>query len=167
MIAYASRLIAALMTVILLAGVAGCAGTPPVDGSHAGKPVPASRHAPTAGDRAVAVALEQVGVPYRYGGASPAGFDCSGLVQYSYRAAGRHVPRTTGGLWKHAETVTPDRLRAGDLLFFKFDGKMSHVGLYVGNGRFVHAPSTGRTVAVDVLWSEPYGDALLRAGRLP
>lgn len=167
MIAYANKPIAAFAIALLLAGIGGCASSPQVEESRRSEPVPATRHAPGLGDRAAAVALEQVGVPYRYGGASPAGFDCSGLVQYSYRVAGRRVPRTTGGLWNEAQTVDRDRLRIGDLLFFRFDGKMSHVGLYVGNGRFVHAPSTGRTVAVDALWNEPYSDALVRSGRLP
>ena len=63
--------------------------------------------------------------------------------------------------------VTYDDLEAGDLLFFRFDGKMSHVGIYVGDEQFVHAPSTGRSVSVESLDAEYYRRALMRAGRLP
>ena len=117
------------------------------------------------GKRAAAVAMGQLGVSYRYGGSGPGGFDCSGLIQYSYKHAGKAVPRTTAALWNHTETVDGRQIRAGDLLFFNIAGKMSHVGLYLGNGRFVHAPSTGRVVSVESLNSEFYSRAFIRAGR--
>ena len=120
----------------------------------------------SAGDRAASVALDQVGQPYRYGGNSPGGFDCSGLVQYSYSRAGYSVPRTTGQLWSAAKTVDRHQLRAGDLLFFSIEGKMSHVGLYLGEQRFVHAPQSGRSVSVESLHAPFYSAALIRAGRL-
>jgi len=113
----------------------------------------------------VVVALQQVGVPYRYGGATPNGFDCSGLVQYSYSRVGKSVPRTTKALWKNAQPVSRDQMRAGDLLFFNIAGKMSHVGMYIGDDRFVHAPSTGKVVSVASLRSDYYRKALIRAGR--
>ena len=119
----------------------------------------------SSGERAASVALRQVGVPYRYGGTNPRGFDCSGLVQYSYSKAGVSVARTTAQLWATTRTVKPHNLRIGDLLFFKFDGKMSHVGMYIGGQRFVHAPSSGRTVTVASLNSSFYQAAFLRAGR--
>lgn len=151
---------------LVLSVLAGCAGAPPVD-APGERAVPGASGRPVAlGERAAAAALQQIGVPYRYGGASPAGFDCSGLVQYSYGIAGRDLPRTTGALWSEAATVDRKSLRAGDLLFFRFDGKMSHVGLYLGNGRFVHAPSSGRVVSVDELRAEPYAGALIRSGRV-
>ncbi len=117
------------------------------------------------GDQAVVVALQQVGVPYRYGGMSPRGFDCSGLVHYAYSRAGKSVPRTTGALWDHAKPVSKSQMRAGDILFFKIAGKMSHVGMYIGGDRFVHAPSTGKQVSVASLRSGYYRKALIRAGR--
>lgn len=137
---------------VVLVALGGCAGSPPVAVEHAG-------------DRAARVALDQVGTPYRYGGSSPSGFDCSGLVHYSYRQAGKSVPRTTSGLWDALAPVANRDLRAGDLLFFEIEGKMSHVGLYIGNGRFVHAPSSGRTVEIERLDSDFYRQAYLRAGR--
>ena len=119
----------------------------------------------TLGERAAAVALQQVGVPYRYGGTTTSGFDCSGLVQFAYKHAGKSVPRTTGQLWSATSTVRRDRIRAGDLLFFNIEGKMSHVGMSIGGQRFVHAPSSGRTVTVAELTSPFYSSALIRAGR--
>ncbi|MBT8099197.1 MAG: C40 family peptidase [Gammaproteobacteria bacterium] len=109
--------------------------------------------------------MRQLGVPYRYGGSNPNGFDCSGLVHYSYNKAGKSVPRTTGALWDDARPVAEANLRAGDLLFFRISGKMSHVGLYIGGGRFVHAPSSGKRVTVADLQSDFYSSALIRAGR--
>ncbi len=117
------------------------------------------------GERAAEVALEQVGVPYRYGGTTINGFDCSGLVQYSYQRAGKAVPRTTGQLWSSTSAVGRDDLQVGDLLFFSIEGKMSHVGLYVGRQQFVHAPSSGKKVSVAHLTSAFYASALIRAGR--
>lgn len=124
-----------------------------------------SMQAANKGQRAAMIALDQVGVPYRYGGSTPQGFDCSGLVQFSYSRAGVTVPRTTAQLWSAATTVDDDDLRAGDILFFRIDGKMSHVGMYLGERRFVHAPQSGRNVSVGSLESPFYRAALIRAGR--
>ena len=95
-----------------------------------------------------------VGKPYRYGGATPAGFDCSGLVQYSFRQAGVAVPRSTNE--QHRASRVVRNLQPGDLLFFDQEGKKnSHVGIYLGRGEFVHAPSSGKRVRRDRLDS-PY-----------
>jgi cell wall-associated NlpC family hydrolase len=117
------------------------------------------------GERAAAIAMGQVGVPYRYGGSSPTGFDCSGLVHYAYANVGKSVPRTTAGLWTALAPVDKANMRVGDLLFFSIAGKMSHVGLYLGRRQFVHAPSTGRFVSVESLDSDYYRRAFIRAGR--
>lgn len=152
------------VTISLLSLLSGCSsqsvGAAPGPNSEMSR-VPVQ----SLGERAAAVALLQVGVPYRYGGTTTSGFDCSGLVQFSYRNAGKDVPRTTGQLWSSSTSVDRDDLQAGDLLFFSFEGKMSHVGMYVGKQQFVHAPSSGRTVTVANLTSPFYASALLRAGR--
>ena len=117
-------------------------------------------------ERAVQVALAQLGKPYRYGGASPSGFDCSGLVWYSYGKAGIKVPRTTGLLWQRLPSVPAEQLSRGDVLFFNIEGKPSHVGLYLGQGEFVHAPSSGKTVKTESLNSSYYAPRLLKIGRI-
>jgi len=111
------------------------------------------------------VALDQVGRPYVYGGESPSGFDCSGLVHYAYAQSGKRLPRTTGRLWSDTRPVDIGQLEVGDVLFFSINGKMQHVGLYLGRGQFVHAPSSGRRVSVESLSSDFYRRALLRGGR--
>ncbi len=135
----------------------------PTYGGH----VPARAHAstPTLGERAASIALQQVGVPYRYGGQSPSGFDCSGLVHYSYLRAGQSLPRTTGQLWNSTTRVGRNDLQPGDLIFFSIDGKMQHVGMYLGADRFVHAPSSGKHVTVASLRTNYYDRAFLRGGR--
>lgn len=140
-----------VISVLVLCGAAACS-TNPTTGVDVGH-------------RAVDVALAQVGAPYRYGGATPAGFDCSGLVYYSYAKAGKSIPRTTSGQWSALPPVSSRELQSGDLLFFSIGGKMSHVGLYVGSGRFVHAPSSGKSVKLERLDSGFYRTAFLRAGR--
>lgn len=108
------------------------------------------------GARAADVAAQLIGKPYRYGGNTPAGFDCSGLVQYSYRRAGIEVPRSTGEQLKEARSIARDELRKGDLLFFDQEGKRSsHVAIYLGNDTFIHAPSSGKRVRRDRL-GDPY-----------
>ena len=111
-------------------------------------------------------AISLVGTPYHYGGNSPeGGFDCSGLVNYVYRdMLDLRLPRTSRELAAYqGPRIAPDRLAAADLVFFGSRGAVSHVGIYVGEGRFVHAPSTGGTVRLDHLdgpyWREHYSGA--------
>lgn len=119
----------------------------------------------TVGETAAIAATRQIGVPYRYGGSTSRGFDCSGLVQYAWAKAGVKIPRTTAAQWKRMSPVRNTELRNGDLLFFRIDGRISHVGMYVGGGRFVHAPSTGREVSVESLDSTFYRQTFAGAGR--
>jgi hypothetical protein len=103
-------------------------------------------------------AMSLVGVPYRWGGNTPeAGFDCSGLVRYVVdRAAAVNLPRTTADMSGRGESIEPDEVAPGDLIFFNTTGRPhSHVGIYVGKLRFVNAPSTGGTVRLDYL-TNPY-----------
>ena len=165
MIAQPARIIRSFALAITVLGLISACSSNPATRTGNTAPQDAVGDHPKVGERAAAVALDQVGVPYRFGGSSPRGFDCSGLVQYSYSLAGKRLPRTTGQLWPETHTVGRHELRAGDLLFFNIDGKMSHVGLYLGQQRFVHAPSSGRTVSVASLSSPYYESAFARAGR--
>lgn len=115
---------------------------------------------------AVAAASRVAGAPYRYGGHTPLGFDCSGLVFYAYNQAGIAVPRTTDAQLRSARNVPLDELRPGDVLFFELSGsKVSHVGIYTGGGSFIHAPSSGKKVSYSSLESEYWRYHLISAGR--
>ena len=108
------------------------------------------------GEKAANTALTMIGRPYKNRGDSPAGFDCSGLVRYSYLAAGIDAPHGTKALKSASRAVGAGNMRKGDLVFFNERGKKySHVGIYVGNNSFVHAPSTGKRVRKDSL-ADPY-----------
>jgi murein DD-endopeptidase len=138
--------------------------------ARADQPTPA-RHVPrrllrkpTLGKRAATIALKAVGVPYRWGGSSPAsGFDCSGLVYWAYGKLGVELPHSSYALYDLGRRVGHSRLRAGDLLFFY---GLGHVGMYIGRGRMVHAPSSGRLVEIVKLRGSNYGRRLVGARRI-
>jgi len=152
--------LSALLAAALLA--AGCAGTPTVPAMPEPHPEPIETRGPIA-----KLALSMVGVPYRYGGSHPdEGFDCSGLVHYAYRSNGHRVPRTSQAQYDAARIITLAEAAEGDLLFFRDEAKLSHVGIYLGDGEFVHAPSTGDTVRVARIDSPYYQLHLIAVGRL-
>ena len=137
----------------LLLPLAACAATP--------------ESAPDSGQRAAAQAVKLVGAPYRYGGAAPSGFDCSGLVQYSFRQAGVALPHHTESQRRMGKPVRLSDLRRGDLLFFDQEGKKnSHVAIYIGDGQMVHAPSSGKRVRKDRLDSAYWRKHLSEARRI-
>lgn len=114
------------------------------------------------GERVAKIALREAGVPYRWGGESPSGFDCSGLVRWSYLRIGVDLPHSSYALFGRGRRVSRGHMKPGDVLFF--DG-LGHVGLYVGRGRMVHAPFSGRDVEV-VRLADWYGQRLIGARRL-
>ncbi len=123
---------------------------------------------PTQANDVLFRAIGLVGTPYRYGGNTPAGgFDCSGLVGYVFReAAGLSLPRTSQGIADvKAPKVERKRLTPGDLVFFG-KRRVNHIGIYVGEGRFVHAPSSGGTVRMDRLDGHYWKDHYLYAKRV-
>lgn len=147
----------ALPILLAAALLGGCASAPPAP-SHPESSV---------GLQVLAAAERQIGRPYRYGSAGPRSFDCSGLVQYAHRRAGLAVPRTTTQQFRLARRVNRRGLRPGDLLFFRLEpAKVSHVGIYAGEGRFVHAPSSGKRVSYGELDDPYWSRRLVAAGRL-
>ena len=162
MISQTAQFVRRLVSVLILASIVGCASQPAQEPQG---PINTTSKSHNHADRAAAVAMQQIGTPYRYGGSTPQGFDCSGLIYYSYSKAGKNVPRTTGSLWSGIQPVAKHHMQVGDVLFFRIEGKMSHVGMYIGDNQFVHAPSSGKVVTVGSLQSDFYRKALIRAGR--
>jgi cell wall-associated NlpC family hydrolase len=115
-----------------------------------GGSAPSSTPLPSGSGNAAAasVAMQYLGVPYVWGGASPSGFDCSGLASYAYAQIGKSVPHYTGAIWAAFPKVPSDQLEPGDLVFFN---GLGHMGIYIGGGQYVHAPHTGDVVKVSSL----------------
>ncbi len=109
---------------------------------------------PVGRPRVVEIAFRYLRTPYRWAGASPSGFDCSGFVMYVYGRIGIEVPHSSWMLWGVGKPVARKDLRPGDIVFF--NGR-SHVGIYVGRGRFIHSPHTGDVVRVTRLSESSYG----------
>ena len=157
----------ALSAIVFASAYAG----PPASAAAAVARQTPARHArkpwtprPTVGERAAAIAVGEVGVPYRWGGASPAaGFDCSGLVYWAYGRLGIALPHSSYALYDQGRRVARSRMKAGDLLFFS---GLGHVGIYIGRGRMVHAPHSGTRVQVVSLGRSSYGARLIGVRRV-
>jgi cell wall-associated NlpC family hydrolase len=122
---------------------------------------------PNIGSEIVLRAISLLGAPYQWGGSGPKAFDCSGLVHFIHHELGFDVPRTAEEQYRAAKRVDMDDIEPGDLLFFRIRGKrISHVAIYAGSGRFVHAPQTGRPIELRDLDDGYYRPRLAAAGRL-
>lgn len=168
------RMMATVLALFSVLVIAGCSTVPqlPADAASPRIEIPPADLVLAAPpdplrSRIVFTAMQLMGTPYRYGGSTPAeGFDCSGLVQYSYNNAGLKVPRTSRDQLAASTPVRLSEAAPGDLLFFQ-SKTSSHVGIYLGDGRFVHAPSTGRSVEIASLEQNYYRNNFVRAGRMP
>lgn len=121
-------------------------------------------------NKVIGRAHELIGTPYRWGGASVSkGFDCSGLLFYLFRSeAGINIPRTTTAMLKSkAKTVLRHNLKNGDAVFFKHNGRgrIKHVGIYIGNNKFIHSPRTGKSIRIDSLSNKYWNKSYLTAKR--
>lgn len=153
------RILAVLLSIFLAPAAFGCASAQPLRSSPG--------YSPAAAEKAAATAESMIGRPYRYTGETPSGFDCSGLVRYSYLASGINLPHSTTALRERSSPVKSGDIRKGDLVFFSQLGKKySHVGIFLGNDRFVHAPSSGKTVRADSLRDPYWNKHFLGARRL-
>jgi cell wall-associated NlpC family hydrolase len=156
---------ARLLGIVMIAAIGGgCAGAP------VRAPETTAGISTVEGDLRGSIALmalSMIGVPYRYGGADPRdGFDCSGLVYYAYMRHAQPVPRTSREQYEAADKIPIEQAAAGDLLFFQDQADLSHVGIYLGDGRFVHAPSSGHTVSIAKMDSPYYRQHLVAVGSL-
>ena len=116
-------------------------------------------------DKITARAKDLLGTKYKFGGTSPeSGFDCSGFVRYVFKEANIQLPRSSYEMRKVGTPVDLKSLKVGDLLFFKIN--TSHVGIYIGNGKFIHSPTTGRSVTIESLADSIYNNRLLGARRV-
>ena len=159
------------LTIIFIALLTGCVSAPQRTVIQQSPTGTADRNIRSAleptGARISAQALALVGTPYLYGGTKPEdGFDCSGLVYYTYSENGISVPRTSQAQFAAATKIALNNARQGDLIFFQDQEKLSHVGIYLGDGQFVHAPASGRTVSVAQLDSPYYQQNMIAVGRL-
>lgn len=123
----------------------------------------------TASTEAVIQAITQLGTAYDWGGISAdKGFDCSGLTYYVYREASIVIPRTARGQYRATRHVSRKRLRPGDLVFFRLHGRwVDHVGIYIGNHRFIHAPRRGKHVSFARLNTSYWSRHFVAGGRIP
>lgn len=115
----------------------------------------------------IAEAHKVIGTPYRAGGTTPKGFDCSGFVSYAYKKVGVSLPRSSEAMYKKGKPVSPKQLAPGDLLFFKTSKHkgISHVAIYIGNGRMIHATSS-KGVKVDSIYQSYWKQRFVGAKRL-
>ncbi|WP_338675104.1 C40 family peptidase [Streptomyces sp. SCSIO 30461] len=104
--------------------------------------------------KALKVAASKKGAPYGYGATGPSSFDCSGLVLYSYRKAGRSLPRTAQAQYNRTRHIAASSRQKGDLVFFHHGGQVYHVGIYAGAGKIWHSPKTGSVVKLTKIWSK-------------
>ena len=151
------------MVLLALVIPIGCSTVPPE--------MPKPETAPVSERRAEALlqALLSLGLDYRYGGNSPeTGFDCSGLVSYVFRnALGIELPRVSREMAQTGDLISDRaKLNEGDLVFFGRSGRVDHVGIYLGEGRFVHAPSTGKDVMVSSLETGYWSGKFMQARRV-
>ncbi|MEJ5945937.1 C40 family peptidase [Pseudokineococcus basanitobsidens] len=137
------------LLVVLLASVALLAGL------STGPAAPAAEAASSTGSKAVAAAATRAGMPYVWGATGPRSFDCSGLTQWSFKQAGKSLPRTAAQQRSAVRRVLTRDARVGDLIFFhNSSGHVYHVGIYAGNRQLWDAPKPGRVVSKRTIWTK-------------
>jgi cell wall-associated NlpC family hydrolase len=134
------------------------AQAPPSAESEPTAPAPAARYGGVVG-----IAMQYLGTPYRWGGAAPGGFDCSGFVMYVYAQVGVSLPHNAAAQYGYGSPVSRSDLQPGDLVFFN---GLGHNGIYIGGGQFIHSPHTGDVVKISSLSQSWYASTWVGARRL-
>ena len=159
-----------LFSLLCLSLLFACSHSPKHNEAAIKKHTKAATHSPKKlrkGERIAGIAHSLLGSPYKYGGASPKGFDCSGLVYYTHGKLGIRTPRTSLQQYKTAVNIKLNELHSGDLVFFTLNKTtVSHVGIYIGNGRFIHAPKSGKRVTMNNINDDYWLPRIVSAGRL-
>jgi len=159
-----ARALIIVASLLAAAALAGCGGPSTIDGPYG---VPGDEQSPEkAGRVAVELAEEFIGAPYRSGGTSPDGVDCSGLTFTVYRQIGVRLPRTSRDQARVGDPVERGSLRPGDLVFFGSGSSVNHVGIYAGDGEFIHASTRARSVRFDRLDNKYFRNRYLTARRV-
>lgn len=114
---------------------------------------PAASAATSVKAKAYSTAKAQIGDPYKWGATGPNAFDCSGLTLYSFKKAGKTLPRTAQSQYNKSKHISKSSRQVGDLVFFGSTGNIYHVGFYAGNGKVLHAPKPGRDVKYEKIWT--------------
>ncbi|MGW0996299.1 C40 family peptidase [Streptomyces sp. NPDC002520] len=135
------------------AGTASALTLAAVGGSIAVPGLATDASAATMATKALQVAASKKGAPYRYGATGPYRFDCSGLTLYSFKKAGKTLPRTAAQQYNKTRHISAGSRRAGDLVFFHSGSSVYHVGIYAGHGKIWHAPKTGDVVKLERIWT--------------
>ncbi|MFC9929152.1 C40 family peptidase [Streptomyces sp. NPDC127190] len=135
------------------AGTASALTLAAVGGSIAVPGLSADASAATLASKALQVAASKKGAPYQWGATGPRRFDCSGLTLYSFKKAGKTLPRTAAGQYNKTHHISARNRKAGDLVFFHSGSSVYHVGIYAGHGNIWHAPKSGDVVRLQKIWT--------------
>lgn len=154
-----------IVFLVAVGALAGCGGYTPVD-QPSGDPGEQSNDSKDTGKTVVKVAEEFIGAPYRSGGTTTSGVDCSGLSFAVYRRMGIKLPRTSEAQARVGNHIDRDELRAGDLVFFGSGSNINHVGIYADDGEFIHASTRARSVRFDRLDNKYFRNRYIGARRV-
>ncbi|GAA4815634.1 C40 family peptidase [Streptomyces ziwulingensis] len=140
-------------SLMVRAGTASALTIAAVGGSIVVPGIASEAAAAVTSTKALKIAASKKGAPYRYGAVGPSRFDCSGLTLYSFKKAGKKLPRTAAAQYNRTRHISAGHRKAGDLVFFHSGRSVYHVGIYAGKGRIWHAPKTGDVVRLQKIWT--------------
>lgn len=159
-----NNLIKSFFILCLLAFLVACGSAPKDYSSNQSR---GKNYDPQKANAIVSMAKRMLGQPYRFGGSNPLeGFDCSGLVQFTHSQVSKGIPRVSKQQYQRSATIKLSQLKPGDLLFYKTASTPTHVVIYIGDRKFIHAPSSGKEVKIGSMDNPYFKPRLVKAGRL-